>query len=36
MSLQEALDKIMTGEIIVEEDIATIFLFDKLKREGKI
>lgn len=36
LSIGEALDKIMMGEIVVEEDIATILLFDKLMKEGKI
>lgn len=34
LTIQDAIEKIIKGEIIVEEDIATILLFDKLLKEG--
>ena len=36
MPFEEALQKITTGEISVGFHVATLLLFDKLKREGKL
>ncbi len=36
MPLEEALEKVATGEIRVSSNVASLFLLDKLRREGKI
>lgn len=36
MPLTAVIDKVMNGEITIASNIAALFLFDKLKREGKL
>ena len=36
MPFEEALEKVMTGEIIASTHIAAILFYDKLRKEGKL